>query len=319
MSVTADTTIHFQAGKVYSDGRDATLSISVLKSSGAGLQWSGGLQSVLEYWAQGEVELRLDYDGTAKPVFTFYGGGQPGPTVRSLGRREETVERVIQFGGDQTHEFSEPGVTEIPEILFTTDFIDVDGNPVTPARFRKVDGKIEAYTSKVAWGSILIRFTMSYHVYRLNYNVNDRIINGDIVNWEEIPDMRVFVRAGFAIANTNVSRAVQWPKSGFIQERPAKEYKKQELARHGKVYRIFPPTEPDPETGTTNYYDQEVVTRIVYGYFETDEDGDPVIRRDQFGRVINAEKFLVERFTGLQPPGSREIRPFVHGTEVETV
>ena len=165
----------------------------------------------------------------------------------------------------------------------------------------------------------LVRYTLSYRVYRLTYNVNDRIVNGDIINWEEIPDMRVFVQAGFAIANINVSRSVQWPKSTFIQERPTKTYTKQETSRSGRVYRVFPPTEPDPETGRTDYLDVEVVTHVTYGFFEVDEFGNPVIQRNQYGRIINSQKWMHERFTGLQPPGSREVSSFTHSTDVDLV
>jgi len=317
--ITADLSISFQSEAAYEDDREATLTLGTLSNSAAGLVWSGGLTSRLEYWQQGTVELRVDYEGTERPFFSFYGGGNPEPTVADLGRRQETLEQVIQFRGEQEIPFSMIGVEAPPTILFSTDFIDKNGSAVTTPRFLEQGGKTVFFTTAPAWGSVLIRYTKKYRVYRLTYNVNDRIINGDIVNWEEIPDMRVFVQAGFAIANINISRSVQWPQSRYIQEQPTQTYTKQETSRSGKIYRVFPPTEPDPVSGDTNYLDVEVVTQITYGFFEVDEYGNPVIQRNPYGRIINSKKWMHERFTGLQPLGSREIASFIHSTDVDLV
>ena len=159
--INANLTIQFQQETVYEDGRNATLSIRTLSNSGAGLHWSGGLSPTLEYWRQGEVELRVDYDGSASPSFSFYGGGNPAPVIQSLGRRDETLEQVIQFQRVQVMPFSETGVQTTPEILFSTTFIDEDGGTVIAPRFRDRDGSKELFTTAPAWGSVCVTGTVT--------------------------------------------------------------------------------------------------------------------------------------------------------------
>ncbi|HAT48855.1 MAG TPA: hypothetical protein DCS88_00785 [Alphaproteobacteria bacterium] len=275
-----------------------------------------GLIPVIETTKRGMATLEIDYKGKDSISIQYLGGGSP--SHEYLGAREEQRIEVVQFNGDETVPFNGEGT---PSILESTDFVNAKGQTVNRPLFRSLGDKKEFYAAQRVWGGMVISYTRHFRVYRIEYDVEDqRYSDNNAFIREDIPPIHIFVRAGLSMANTSLSRSVQWPENNIIREKPTKNMRKAEIERAGNVWRIFPQLGnnsqpiPDWQTGRTDYSDVEQTTRIVYGVFEEDEHGHAVIVRDIKGYVINALEIITETYQSEQPPNSRRIDSFYRKT-----
>jgi hypothetical protein len=295
------------------DDRYASLSISPYgDSSGARATRNngGGIQTRQE----GFIGLKVAYTGNDSIRYEIVGGS--GSSIERLGARTETQVDIIKFQGVQSVQFQ--GQNN-PTVLQSTSFINSEGTSVSQPRFRTVSGVKEFYSTAPVWGSLVVSHVQDFEEWRLSYSVDDMIYGADREHvYDTLTALRVFVRAGFSAAHVQINRTVIWPQNNVILSKPTTNTKKQEISRHGVIHRVPSPEEPDPVTGAESYVDVEEVTKVVYGIFETDKNGTPIIKRNQDGHVYNAEAFETEYFSSNPPSDSYLLDTFVRTTDVQS-
>ncbi|MBF0422632.1 MAG: hypothetical protein HQL73_06540 [Magnetococcales bacterium] len=258
----------------------------------------GQVQSVITS-VPGTALLEVDYSGPNPLSMQFLGGGHP--ECKELGWREEQKIEVIQFNGDNALQFD--GDSD-PSVIESTRFVNAQGQDRGRPIFRQMGGKKEFYAQEPVWGGMIISHIRRYRLYQVSYDVDDQRYG----TWleqirDEIPSIQVFVLAGLSMAHASISRSVQWPQNNIVRTKPTKNLRKAEIERTVEIVRSFPSPKkdmspsPDPRTGRTDYTDTERTIRIVYGVFETDADGAPVIVYDLLGNVVNALEIITENMT----------------------
>lgn len=317
--VTAGVTIDFDDSQSQENQRQLdALSVSVgSESSGVCLtRIVYGLIPTISTVKRGIATLEIEYKGSDSITIQYLGGGSP--SHEYLGAREEQKIDVIQFNGDETVPFNGDGT---PTIINSTPFVNTAGNAVDRPLFRSLGDKKEFYAPQSVWGGMIISHIRHYRLYQVTYDVEDqRYGDNNAQVRDEIPPIHVFVRAGLSMANTSITRTIQWPQNNIIREKPTKNLRKTEIERAGIVWRIFPTAfahqDPpaDPRTGRTDYSDTEQATRIVYGVFEEDANGHAVVVRDIAGHVINALEIITETLHSDQPANSYRLDSFFRRT-----